>query len=271
MFTSLKLGKLFGIDTYIHWSFWWLLLWIGISSGMASGWLSGLTAMLFVAVLFGCVYLHELGHALAGRQLGIPTLDITLLPFGGVARMAAIPERPWQEVLIAVAGPAVNVVLAGMLLTGLVLYGGFSLLMEQSPLELPWIEQLCLVNVGLVVFNMIPAFPMDGGRVLRAVLATQWGHLQATEVAARVGRWIALAMIVFGIVMWIPSLALVGLFVWIAGMGELMAVRWRHMQSQVPPRPDYPWQANGRDPWHSSPWDSDRSTIDADEVRPLPK
>ena len=165
----MKLGAPFGIPLYLHWSFALLLLITGLNPA----------AIVFVAAVFACVTLHEYGHALAARRFGIVTDSITLYPIGGIARLAEIPREPKQEIAIALAGPAVNVGLAVFLLP---FFGTGGLL-----------HQLFIANVVLVAFNMIPAFPMDGGRVLRALLAARpkISYARATAIAARAGQVVA--------------------------------------------------------------------------------
>jgi Zn-dependent protease len=169
---SWKIGTLAGIDLRIHATFLLLLAWVG-----AGHWLQGrsLEAMLagvsFILALFACVLLHELGHALAARRYGIPTRDITLLPIGGLARLERMPDKPSQELWVALAGPVVNVIIAAVLFAWLTLARAWAPIGELGVAAGPFLERLWLANVWLVLFNLIPAFPMDGGRVLRAALA----------------------------------------------------------------------------------------------------
>jgi len=185
-------------------------------------------SVIFVLAVFGCVLLHEFGHSLAARRYGIGTHDITLLPIGGVARLESIPEDPRQELVIAVAGPAVNVVIAAALSLLTVVFKipapatGMAMISDSAILH-----GLIYTNIVLVVFNMIPAFPMDGGRVLRALLSMRMGPLRATEIAAGIGKAMAVVMFVGGF-FWSPFLFLTAVFVFMAGNGELQAVRERH-------------------------------------------
>jgi Zn-dependent protease len=174
------------------------------------------------------VLLHEFGHALAARRFGIGTKDIVLLPIGGVARLERMPDRPGQEFWIAVAGPAVNVVIAAALAVGLTLAGGWAPLSELSTTQGSFAERLLVVNVFLVLFNLLPAFPMDGGRVLRALLAMRFDYLHATAVAARIGQATAVLFGMVGALMMNPLLVLIALFVWTAAAGEagLVRVKW---------------------------------------------
>src|SRR5512147_789112 len=185
---SFHLGRLLGIDVYIHFTFLLLLAFIGFSHGFATRSAeAALGGVLFFAGLFVCVLLHEYGHALAARRYGIGTRDITLLPIGGVARLERMPEKPSQEFVVALAGPAVNVVIAIGLFVGLKLGGWWQPLSSLSTTGGNLFERLLIANVFLVLFNLLPAFPMDGGRVLRALLAMKLNHTRATRIAARIG------------------------------------------------------------------------------------
>lgn len=226
MTRSLRLGTFSAIPVYLHWTFLLLLGFVALSQLVSSGSVAvALGGVLFVAAIFACVVLHEFGHALAARRFGIGTRDVTLLPIGGIARLDRMPHDPRQELWVALAGPAVNVAIAGLLGIWLFLTGPAagvgSGLMGGS-----FAERLLSVNIALVVFNMLPAFPMDGGRVLRALLAQRIGHLEATNVAARIGRGLA---VVFGIIglLWNPMLILIAFFVWFGAGQEAAMARHR--------------------------------------------
>jgi Zn-dependent protease/CBS domain-containing protein len=227
---SLTLGRVAGIPIRVHWTFAVLLLWV-LMSGVLQGksLASGVASAAFMLAVFLCVVLHELGHALVARGYGVRTRDITLLPIGGVASLERIPEKPVQELAIAVAGPLVNVAIAGLLFAGLAWRESVLALVavDQPGFHLRhFLASLAAVNAWLVIFNLIPAFPMDGGRVLRALLAGRLGHLRATQLAARIGQGVAVVMALVG--MWkSPMLVLIALFVWIAGTGELQATTSR--------------------------------------------
>lgn len=229
---SLRLGRVFGIDLYLHWTFLLLLGLIFLFQLGGDEGLAGATgSLLFLIALFTCVVLHELGHALMARRFGVPTLDITLLPIGGVARLVKIPEKPSEELLVALAGPAVNVVIAVIISAFLFFYGGFALLLDVSPASLlgaPFLLKLFAVNVALVVFNLVPAFPMDGGRVLRALLAYHLDYVQSTWIAARVGQGIALLFGLLGILAGGWQLVFIALFVYFAAQAEARMVQWRY-------------------------------------------
>lgn len=226
MFSSLKLGKIFGIDLYVHGTFWLLPLFV-LFSGLGNGLDQIAFDVLFVFAVFGCIALHEFGHALAAAGYGIRTRDITLYPVGGVASLERMPERPGREISVALAGPAVNVVIA----VGLF----FVLVVSQTALVVPglptsdaaaaFLSQLLFANVGLVLFNLLPAFPMDGGRVLRALLATRMGRLRATEAAVAVSTVLAGVFLVAGVVFAKFGLIAVAVVVWMLGQAELAHVR----------------------------------------------
>jgi Zn-dependent protease/CBS domain-containing protein len=216
----LRIGRIAGIDVYMHVTFPLLLAWTGYDAYLRGGnWATVLSEISFVLVLFSIVVLHELGHALAARRYGVGTRDITLLPIGGVARLERMPREPRQELVIALAGPAVNVVLAALCAAWLAATGGSldprSLMLDSVTL----VEKLWWINVSLIVFNLLPAFPMDGGRVLRALLAMKFDHAQATRVAARVGQGMALLFALLGLYV-NTMLVVVALFVWFAAGRE---------------------------------------------------
>jgi Zn-dependent protease/predicted transcriptional regulator len=189
--------------------------------------------LFFVLILFGIVVLHELGHALTARRFGIRTRDITLLPIGGVARLERIPEDPWQELVVAVAGPAVNVMIAVVLYVVLLFGPGLSPVTEALKVGGGILQQLFWVNVSLVVFNMVPAFPMDGGRVLRALLAMRFDYVQATQTAAVIGQGIAILFGLLGL-FYNPFLIFIAIFVWIAGANEAGLVQVRSALGGIP-------------------------------------
>lgn len=224
---SIPLGRVLGTEIRLHLTFLLLLAWIGVAHGMRGGTPAAIEGIVFICLIFGCVLLHEFGHVLAARRYGIATPDITLLPIGGVARLERIPEKPSEELVVALAGPAVNVVIALVLF---VLLGGFpspELLTEMHEPGQSLLARLLLVNVTLVVFNLIPAFPMDGGRVLRALLAWRMGARRATDVAATVGQVFAFLLGFLGLLGGNPLLVFVALFVWLGAGAESAAVKLR--------------------------------------------
>jgi Zn-dependent protease len=224
---SLRIACVAGIGIHVHATFPLLLIWAAVTNYLQRRWWAdAVFAVAFVLILFGIIVLHELGHALAARRYGIPTRDITLLPIGGVARLDRIPEIPRQELVIAIAGPAVNVVLA---LLFFILAGGSQRLGRLLDFNLGLrglFMNLMLVNLLLTAFNLTPAFPMDGGRILRALLAMRLSYLRATEIAVRVGQVFALIFMVLGY--YNPFLIVIAFFVWVGATRERALVRFNH-------------------------------------------
>jgi Zn-dependent protease/CBS domain-containing protein len=183
-------------------------------------------AIAFVLAIFGCVILHEFGHALTARRFGIKTEDITLLPIGGVARLERMPDDPKEELLVAAAGPAVNVAIAAVLAVILFFTGRFSNLLPEDPFAGSFLANLMFVNIALVIFNLLPAFPMDGGRVLRALLATRMDYLRATTIAANIGQAMAIAFGLFGLFR-SPLLIFIAIFVYLGAEGESRLVQMK--------------------------------------------
>ena len=231
---SWRIGRLLGIDVYMHATFLILLVWLGISyylprHRMADA-VNGLT---LIVALFAIVILHELGHALTARRFGIRTRDITLLPIGGVAHLERMPNDPKQELLVAMAGPAVNVVLAGLLLLVMALTAAVLTVPDSGLAGGNFLSKLMWINVVLATFNMVPAFPMDGGRVLRALLAMRMDYVHATQVAASVGQALAL---VFGFVglFYNPFLVFIALLVWMGAAAESSMVQMKSALAGIP-------------------------------------
>ena len=231
---SLKLGTFAGIAVYVHTTFLLLLAWIAVVHVLQDQGLGATASGVgFVLAIFACVLLHEFGHALVARRFGIRTRDITLLPIGGLARLERMPEDPKQEFLVALAGPAVNGVIAAVLFLMLLLGRGLEPLGELDVVQGPFLERLMIVNVVLLVFNLIPAFPMDGGRVLRAVIATRVSYVRATQVAAGVGQAIALFFGFIGL-FFNPILVFIALFVWIGAAQEASMVMMKASLGGIP-------------------------------------
>jgi len=208
-----------GIPIRIHATFLLILVWFGMAAAASSR--SVPRAITFLLAAFACILLHELGHAAMARRFGVRTREIVLYPIGGIARLESIPGG-WAELLIAIAGPAVNVILAvgcaGALLALHVDQG----LRQTTPFEnTGLVQQLLWTNAYIVVFNMIPAFPMDGGRVLRAILALGLGQYRATRIAALVGQCIAGLFVVLGLFQGNFFLAFIGLFVFLGAAQEV--------------------------------------------------
>jgi Zn-dependent protease/predicted transcriptional regulator len=222
---SAKLGEFAGVSVYVHVTFLLVLIWVGFARWQAEQSLSAVLAgILFILAIFLCVILHEFGHALTARRFGIRTRDITLLPIGGVARLERMPEDPSQELWVTLAGPAVNAVIAGVLYALLFLAGTLAPVGIHTLTTGTFWERLMLFNVILVVFNMIPAFPMDGGRVLRALLAMRMEHARATRIATRFGQSIALLFGILGL-FGNPFLILIAVFVWLGATQEAAVSR----------------------------------------------
>lgn len=222
---SFRIGKLFGIDVYVHFTFILLLGFIGLSQWVKTDDMTAtLAGLAFITALFACVVLHEFGHALTARRYGIVTRDITLLPIGGLARLERMPEKPMQELWVALAGPAVNVLIAALILAYLAATSPFLPPVTLGITGESFLQQLAAVNLILAVFNLLPAFPMDGGRVLRALLATRLDYVKATGIAARIGQFLALTLGIIGLFS-NSFLVFIALFVWIGAEQEYGMVR----------------------------------------------
>jgi Zn-dependent protease/CBS domain-containing protein len=233
---SWKIGRVAGIPIYVHWTFLVLIAWLVLGELLEGHDLAvALKGVGFVLALFGCVVLHELGHALMARRFGVPTADITLLPIGGVARLQRIPEHPPQELLVALAGPAVNVAIV-VLLVGLGVGFPGNMADPNHLIKAGFWPKLLEVNVFLVVFNLLPAFPMDGGRVLRALLAMRLEYARATRIAASIGQFMAIGFGLLGLTGGNPILLLIALFVWIGAESEAQQVEERLVLKGLPVR-----------------------------------
>lgn len=231
---SWKLGRFAGIDVYMHTTFLVLIGFIALSHWLQERSLAAvLSGVGFILALFLCVVLHEYGHALTARRYGIATRDITLLPIGGVARLERMPDQPLQELWVALAGPAVNVVIAAGLFAWLYLTDGLAPLSSLGVATGSFLGRLMIVNLFLVGFNMLPAFPMDGGRVLRALLATQMEYTRATQIAANIGQGMA---VLFGFVGLFlnPFLLFIAFFVWIGAEQEASLARMKTSLGGIP-------------------------------------
>jgi Zn-dependent protease/CBS domain-containing protein len=230
---SLNIGSVAGTVVRVHVTFILLLAWIFAVDYIAGGAQAAWSGLLFIVLLFLCVLLHEFGHIFMARRFGVRTPDVILLPIGGVSRLERIPEQPSEEFLIAIAGPAVNVVIAVLLM----LVGGANLsadhLAALESANVSMIDRLAAVNLFLAVFNLIPAFPMDGGRVLRALLATRFGYVRATEIAAMIGQGVAFVLGFLGL-FGNPLLIFIAIFVYLAAAAEAHLVATRAMSRGVP-------------------------------------
>ena len=223
---SFPIGTVKGTVIRLHITFLLFLVWIGVSHYAQGGQRAAFEGVLFISLLFACVLLHEFGHVFAARRYGVQTPDITLLPIGGVARLERIPEKPSEELVVALAGPAVNVVIAALLVLAL---GGLPSMGDGTQVHNPGVDllgRLAWVNISLVVFNLIPAFPMDGGRVLRALLAYRLGYTRGTRIAAGVGQAVAFALGLAGL-FGNPLLIFIALFVYMGAASEAGAAQMR--------------------------------------------
>ena len=222
---SLNIGKVSGIKIFIHWTFLILIGWIFLMHfQMGHGMREGLSGTVFLLAVFASVVLHELGHALAVKRFKITTRDITIYPIGGIASLESMPSKPAQELQMALAGPAVNLVIAGILGIILKVTGTFDqeALQNFTLTSNSFVEKLMVVNIVLAVFNLIPAFPMDGGRIFRALLAMKMKRLKATSVAAKTGQFLAIAFVFLGFYFdfW---LVFIGLFIFLGAEEEFKA------------------------------------------------
>jgi Zn-dependent protease len=256
MGTSWRIGRVAGINLYLHPTF---LLFLGFG---AVQW--GLDAVLLLLAVFGCVVLHELGHALTARLYGIATEDITLYPIGGVARLRRMPRKPGAELLIALAGPLVNLAIAGLLTASLFLSGvGQPAAWASEPGAIDrFLTTLVAINLLLAAFNLIPAFPMDGGRVLRALLSGWVGRLRATEIAAGLGQLLALGFGVWSFMQFDLIRTALAVFIYFAARAELTQARFEERRRLVPPTdphgvwvapPGYQWISHGDGVWRLAP------------------
>jgi stage IV sporulation protein FB len=230
---SFNIGSIAGTAIRIHITFLLFLVWIFLASYSSGGAEAAWSGLAFMVLLFACVLAHEFGHILTARAFGVQTPDVTLLPIGGVARLERIPEKPTEEFLIAIAGPMVNVVIAILL----VIFAGANMNAEQLAAvensKIALVDRLAVVNLFLALFNMIPAFPMDGGRVLRALLAIRLGHVRATEIAATIGQAFAFVLGFAGL-FYNPVLIFIAIFVYLAAASEAHLVVLRAMSKDVP-------------------------------------
>jgi stage IV sporulation protein FB len=230
---SLNIGKVAGTVVRVHLTFLLFLAWIFVAAYSQNGAASAWDSVIFMVLLFLCVLLHEFGHILTARYFGVQTPYVTLLPIGGVAQLERIPEESGQEFLIAIAGPLVNVAITVLL----VLFAGATLQTNAATgvdnMQISLVDRLAAVNLFLALFNMIPAFPMDGGRVLRALLSSRLGYVRATEIAAAIGQFVAFALGFIGL-LYNPILIFIAIFVYLAASSESHMVALRAVSRGVP-------------------------------------
>ncbi len=230
---SLNIGRVAGTVVRVHITFLLFLAWIFAAAYASSGAATAWDTLLFVVLLFLCVLLHEFGHIFTARAFGVTTPYVTLLPIGGVAQLERIPEEPYEELLIAIAGPMVNVVITLLLvfLAGAHLNPSAAVAVDNTQISM--VDRLAIVNLFLALFNLIPAFPMDGGRVLRAALASRWGYVRATEISATIGQFVAFALGFVGL-LYNPLLIFIAIFVYLAAASESHMVALRAASHGVP-------------------------------------
>ncbi len=229
---SLNIGRVAGTVVRIHLTFLLFLAWIFAASYASSGAATAWNTLIFIVLLFLCVLLHEFGHIFTARAFGVTTPYVTLLPIGGVAQLERIPEEPYEEFLIAIAGPMVNVVITLLL----VYVAGANLQPSAAAVDsaqISMIDRLAIVNLFLALFNLIPAFPMDGGRVLRAALASKLGYVRATGISASIGQFVAFALGFIGL-LYNPILIFIAIFVYLAASSEAHMVALRAVSRGVP-------------------------------------
>jgi stage IV sporulation protein FB len=233
MLWSLPVARIAGTTVRLHVTFLLFLVWIGAGQWRAGGQAAAFEGVLFIVLLFACVLAHEFGHIFAARRYGIRTPDVTLWPIGGVASLERIPDKPREELVVALAGPAVNVVIAAVLI--LVIGTGFdgAAMTEMENPRAGLLARLAAANIFLVVFNLIPAFPMDGGRVLRALLAMRRPHADATRIAARIGQGAAFVFALVGL-FWNPMLIVIGLFIYLSATAEAQHVTFQDGTQSLP-------------------------------------
>src|SRR3954470_6410055 len=233
MLWSFPIAVIAGTVVRVHITFLLFLVWIAGTHWRVGGQAAALDGVLFIVLLFACVVAHEFGHIFAARRYGIRTPDVTLWPIGGVASLERIPDNPREELVVALAGPAVNVVIALVLIT---LMGATPESAAMTAMENPragLIPRLAAANIFLVVFNLIPAFPMDGGRVLRALIAMRAGRVQATRIAARIGQGAAFVFALLGLFT-NPMLIVIGLFIYLAATAEAQHVAFSDGNHDLP-------------------------------------
>ena len=230
---SLNIGRVAGTVVRVHLTFLLFLAWIFAASYASGGAATAWDSLVLMILLFLCVLLHEFGHIFTARAFGVPTPYVTLLPIGGVAQLERIPEEPWEEFLIAIAGPMVNIVITVALIAlfGADLQANAAAAVDN--MKIPLVDRLAAVNLFLALFNMIPAFPMDGGRVLRALLASRLGYVRATEIAASIGQFVAFALGFIGL-LYNPILIFIAIFVYLAASSEAHMVALRAASRGVP-------------------------------------
>lgn len=232
---SYRIATIFGIPVKVHLTFLALLTILLVFGGEGEQGFSGLHLALLLCMVFVCVILHELGHSLVARHFGARIRDIVLLPIGGMARMETMPETPLKEIAMAVAGPAVSAILAGIFLVASIVYYGPAEIFQIETLSQSFLMNLFFINTALLVFNLLPAYPMDGGRVLRGLLATLLGWVTATRIAVTVGQVFAVLFVFIGLYFQLWILTLIAVFLFLGGKAEQRSVllRWELERTPV--------------------------------------
>ena len=223
---SYRIATILGTEIRIHVTFVLLVAWYAFNAWSTGGRDAAVATAVFVLLVFLCILLHEFGHILAARRYGIRTPEVLLSPIGGLARLERLPEEPRQELIVALAGPAVTLLIALGLGGWLQLTGQQQELRLLTPGSGHLVSDLFRVNVFLLVFNLIPAFPMDGGRVLRALLSRRMGPVRGTRIAARIGQLFAFILAMIGLT-GSPMLIIIAGFIYLAAEGEAQAVETR--------------------------------------------
>jgi Zn-dependent protease len=224
---SYTLGRIRGTEVKVHVTFFLLLAYLGYQSYLEAGRAAAIADTLFLIAFFVCILLHEFGHITMARRFGVRTPDVILLPIGGVARLERIPEEPRQELLIAIAGPLVTLAIIVLLLLVALARGQGVVLRDPFVGDVPVLIRLLVSNAFVLVFNLLPAFPLDGGRVLRALLARRLGLVRATKIAGTVGQLFAVALGITGVVWNLPLTMLVAFFIFLGAGTEASAVATR--------------------------------------------
>ncbi len=217
---SFPIGRLFGAQIRVHVTFVLLLAWIALAAGREGGATAATEGVVFILAIFACVLAHEYGHVLTARHFGVGTQDITLLPIGGLARLDNIPEEPRREIAVALAGPAVNLIIAAVLIVVLGARIDTSMINEIENPAVDFLARLASVNLFLALFNLVPAFPMDGGRVLRALLAMKFSRTRATRYAAMVGQALSFGFGFLGLLVANPLFIFIAIFIYLAATAE---------------------------------------------------
>ena len=233
---SIPIASIKGTAIRLHWTFLLLIAAIAVGTSLSGGMFAAAQVVLLVGFIFACVVLHEFGHITVARHFGIETPEVVLLPIGGLAKLRRIPTDPKQELAIAVAGPCVNFTLFALLVLMLGRWPAWDAFIDLSQGEVHFVEQLAIFNLAVGLFNLLPAFPMDGGRIFRASLALALPHHQATRIAARVGQALAIGLTILALLAGNVLLAAIGVFIFLAASSEATIERIRHAIGGTPVR-----------------------------------